>query len=215
MSIEEEEDNGLALLERDEDLNPDVGEESTEVTQERKQISRSEKEKEKEKEKYLTKQFSNLPEDQQEMIFEILNMTDNKQRKKGLEAFKEAVKYRPPARPTVNSKHETYPQFKTRTGSKDGKECLKKNWGKWLKAFNPELKKQGIDYLHKGHLRNLDPKLMKRLEQMYTKEEIALYIPTKEIYGDQRAKTMTEEQIQTAIENRNIVVSKNLTILVA
>lgn len=124
-----------------------------------------------------------------------------------VQEFAERARYQPPPLPDVCPPHKTYDVWKIENSSRDGVRCLLENWGDWLKAGNPKLDR---DYMSQADLRKRDKKLMKRLENSLSVDEIASYIPKYSMINDQEAARISPEQYRAANRVRNIVRTRRL-----
>lgn len=111
--------------------------------------------------------------------------------------FAERAKHQP-VMPLPNSREqmkalgiETYEEFKARTGSTDGKECLMKNWGKWLRACTPTLDR---DYMSTADLRHLDEKLLNRIKKVHRAKEYHTFIPSLPMLNEQIIEQISKEE---------------------
>lgn len=86
---------------------------------------------------------------------------------------------------------QAYKEFTKTEKSKDGKECLRQNWGPWLKAFTPTLDR---NYMSQADLEKCDKPLLIRLKNTYEIKELNKFLPSKPLLGKQIASTVTNEQ---------------------
>lgn len=98
---------------------------------------------------------------------------------------------RPPSLPKPYSGYQTYDEWKVINKNRDPIACLKQNWGKWLKAFNPALDR---DYMSQADLGRLDKKLMTRLRNLYKAHEINEFIPSLSNFHKQLAAQITPDE---------------------
>lgn len=99
-------------------------------------------------------------------------------------------------------KIETYTEFKARTGSTNGLECLLHNWGRWLKYSTPTLDR---DYMSTATLRKLDVQLFNRINKVYSAEEYHRYIPSLSMLNKQIYQLMSKPQIKETLQNMSII----------
>lgn len=125
-----------------------------------------------------------------------------------LDAFAEKAPHLP-VTPLPTSKEEmkalgieTYVEFKARTGSTNGLECLLHNWGRWLKCDTPTLDR---DYMSTKDLRKLDIQLYNRIKKMCSADEYHKYIPSLSMLNKQIYEQMTEETIKETLKNMSII----------
>ncbi len=97
----------------------------------------------------------------------------------------------PPSLPKPGFGYQTYDEWKIINKSRDPIACLKQNWGKWLKAFNPALDR---DYMSQADLGRLDEKLIARLRNLYKSDEINEFIPSLPNFHKQLAAQITEAE---------------------
>lgn len=126
-----------------------------------------------------------IPEDRREELLQLV------------QTFAVNAKQQQPAHPLPTNLKEMrklgiklYPQFKQETGSTDSQECLRQNWGEWLKAYNPKLNR---DYMSLANIRNLDPQLLGRLKKQYKTDELHKFLPSLPLLNKQIAAKKTPE----------------------
>ncbi len=101
---------------------------------------------------------------------------------------------------------ETYPEFKNRTGSTDGKECLKQNWGPWLKTFSEEMtgRKLDRDYMCMDDLRDFDIQLVNRLKHQHAAKERNQFLPSLPMLNKQKANQISEDERHEVYKNYHL-----------
>lgn len=104
------------------------------------------------------------------------------------EEFARSIVKQPPPLPKMGSGYLTYDAWKIIHKSRDGRECLRQNWGIWLMAFNPNLDQ---DYMSQADLGKLDRKLLTRLKTQYSGEELNAFLPSLSNYHTQKVKNIT------------------------
>jgi len=148
----------------------------------------------------ITQQFTEIaetiPEERREEALQLLR------------EFAETTKHQPPKPLPADQaamkamKIETYREYKKRTGSTDGRACLKANWKDYLKAFRPALDR---DYMCQADLARLDRKLLERLRHTTTAEELGTFLPSLKDFNRQQVAAMSEKEIKEAYRKKNLV----------
>lgn len=150
----------------------------------------------------------------QERFLEFMAMPEEDQ-KELLKAFQESSKpskkstYIPPTLPAKgDGSYETLPAY-VRITKDELIAFVKKNWGQYLAAFNPNL---DTDIISRKQLRDYDKRLMTRLEKDFSPDELNDIIQTgsAKIGRNLHKSPPTKEEIQRATQilhyaNRNMI----------
>lgn len=131
-----------------------------------------------------------------------------------VEEFAEKAQHQPskPLPTPGDGTYETYAQYNARMRAEgspahhgkatDGKECLRQNHGHFLKKWNKNLDR---DYMSQADLGKLDGKLLQRLRDTYTAEELNEFFPSEPMLNKQIAAMITEEERLNAGRTMNLI----------
>ena len=162
----------------------------------------------------LKKEKGTFLSDKEQTPQEIFNQIPERHQSEGLKLLSEFAKKAPhlPTDPLPTNKKEmkalgieTYAEFKARTGSTNGLECLLLNWGRWLKCKTPTLDR---DYMSTADLRHLDVQLYNRINKVYNAEEYHKYIPSLAMLNQQIYEQLSPEKIKETRKLMSIIAHR-------
>jgi len=159
----------------------------------------------------LKKEKDRFLSDKDKILQETFDRIPKQQQPEALRLLSEFAEKAPhlPVIPLPTSKKEmkaigieTYTEFKARTGSTNGLECLLHNWSKWLKYSTPTLDR---DYMSTAELRGLDVQLYNRIKKQYRASEYHRFIPSLSMLNSQVYKQMSKAKIKETLKNISII----------